>query len=355
MSFKMPYNKISEADKRRIVEAHDREEDYFEVARVLGVARTTAWAIIRRYQLHNEVIRPRGGRRNEAIKMDDDMRECLVNIVRDYPAFTLTQINAELRARLPAKPHVSVSSVVRALDGQLISSKKLEDVPAERNSVATKVARRAYAEWFLAEGVNSILVYVDEAGFNLFTRRTRGRAHVGERAIRQVGGCRGRNLTIIMAISPVGGLHYHELHVGSVNMAVFDAFLDNLGDVIGEDFRVTVVTDNAPIHNGARMEYEGQHTIRKLPPYSPMLNPIELAFSCLKAAVKRDLNHDMARILDRGAAAAAGLTLATYRINILREIVERNLHLITVEKCDNWYRHTMGYMRACMDNEDIFM
>ena len=40
--------------------------------------------------------------------------------------------------------------------------------------------------------MNRHLVFVDEAGFNLHTRRTRGRAHVGERAVRQIAGCRGQ-------------------------------------------------------------------------------------------------------------------------------------------------------------------
>ena len=50
----------------------------------------------------------------------------------------------------------------------------------------------------------------------------------------------------------------------------------------------------------------------KLPPHSPMLNPIEFAFSALKAPVKRLLNEQMAQVLDRDLAAAAGLSMTTY-------------------------------------------
>ena len=49
-----------------------------------------------------------------------------------------------------------------------------------------------------------------------------------------------------------------------------------------------------------------------------MLNPIELAFSALKAPVKRILNERMAEVLDRQLAAAAGVTLTAYRNNLLR-------------------------------------
>ena len=46
--------------------------------------------------------------------------------------------------------------------------------------------------------------------FNLFTRHTRGRARVGERAARQVGNSKGHSLTFIIAIPPEDGLVYFD-------------------------------------------------------------------------------------------------------------------------------------------------
>ena len=83
----------------------------------------------------------------------------------------------------------------------------------------------------LQEVVNQNLVFVDEAGFNLYTRRTRGRASIGQRAVRQVAGGRGKNLNIIMAISVAAGLHYYELHEGTVNGQVFQGFVGQPGFV----------------------------------------------------------------------------------------------------------------------------
>ncbi len=57
----MPYRKVSHEDKQRIIYAHDHDEDYFKVARILNIKRTTAWAIIRRHQLTGVVVLPRGG------------------------------------------------------------------------------------------------------------------------------------------------------------------------------------------------------------------------------------------------------------------------------------------------------
>lgn len=351
----MPYQQISKVDKQRIVDAHNNDEDYVETARLLGIKRTTAWAIIRRFLQTGLVVRPRGGFRQETNKVDDEMRNALVAIVEEHSAFTLSQIKNELQVRLPAKPAISIASVRKILDGQLMRMKKLEDAPIERNSEATKQARQRYAQWMMQEGMNQHLVFVDEAGFNLHTRRTRGRARVGERAVRQVAGSRGGNLNLLMAISPEAGMHYFELHVGTVNRDRFKDFLDNLGAVLGEEFDVSIVMDNAPIHNGVEMDAEN-HQIIKLPAYSPMLNPIENAFSSVKSAVKQMLNARMAEILDRAAAAAAHQTLTAYRMGILRQCVTRALEddaTITQIKCENWYRHTFAHMPACINMQDI--
>lgn len=350
----MPYNRISDDVKRRIVEAHEREEDYREVARLFGVKMSTAYSIIRRHQEDGLIVRPRGGHRFH--KMDDDMKTALVQIVEEHATFTLAQINTELHRRLPMKPRVSLSTVATALDGQLIHIKQLEDAPVERNSPATKEARRVHAQWLMAHGIHENLVYVDECGFNLFTRRTRGRAARGQRAVRQVAGSRGKHLNLIMAIAPNVGLLYHEICVGSVNGERFQIFLDNLSTVIGEEFRAVVLMDNAPIHRNPGFNVE-QHEIRKLPPYSPMLNSIENAFSCVKAHVKRAMNERMQEILDRNLAAAQHLPLTTYRVNILQQIVRTVLEsgVIDEDKCQNWHRRTLTFVPACLNGDDILM
>ena len=125
--------------------------------------------------------------------------------------------------------------------------------------------------------------------------------------------------------------------------------------VLEEEFDIYIVMDNAPIHNGVEMDAEN-HQIVKLPPYSPMLNPIENAFSCVKAAVKQLLNAIMSEILDRAAAAAAHQTLVAYRKGILQQCVKQVLEdddVITQIKCENWHRHTFAHMPACMNMQDM--
>ena len=46
---------------------------------------------------------PRGGRRNGHVKLDDEIRDEILDIVEQHPCHTLKQINANLPTRLPEK------------------------------------------------------------------------------------------------------------------------------------------------------------------------------------------------------------------------------------------------------------
>ena len=104
--------------------------------------------------------------------------EAAVSIVEQHPEFTLDQINSELRTVLPTHAHIGRSTLSNMLHGDLIVMKKLEDAPAQRNSEDVKDGRKEFAEWIL-QAMNKELVFIDEAGINLWTKRTRGRARVG--------------------------------------------------------------------------------------------------------------------------------------------------------------------------------
>lgn len=123
--------------------------------------------------------------------------------------------------------------------------------------------RRDYANWMLQDGINRQLLFMDEAGFNLFTRRTRGRAQRGQRAVRQVANSRGPSLNLILALSAEGGLAYFEITTGTTTRVKMQEFFDNLSQVIGQEFEVTIVMDNAPVHNG--IEFEEGHEPKRLP------------------------------------------------------------------------------------------
>ena len=75
----------------------------------------------------------------------ENLTAAVRDIVLEHPAFTLDQVNHKLRQRMPHKPQISRTTLADMLEACLISVKKLEDAPQERNSQSTKELRRDYA------------------------------------------------------------------------------------------------------------------------------------------------------------------------------------------------------------------
>ena len=174
------YNKISDVDKLRLIQAHNTGADYVQLAATLGINVNTARGIIARGE--DGVGAARGGRREEAVVVTPVVVDLLVNLVQANPAYTLVQLQT-----LVAQEGV----------------KKLYDLLVERNSERVKAERREYSNWLLEHGGNRTCVFVDKTCFNVYTRRTRGRAAKGQRTLRQVNKSRGLNLNLTMAISPM--------------------------------------------------------------------------------------------------------------------------------------------------------
>ena len=151
---------------------------------------------------------------------------------------------------------------------------------------------------------------------------------------------------------------YFDLMFIGLTALLFDHFLGNLDDVIGEEFEVNAVMDNAPAHAREQMEFDGHHIVYLLP-HLPMLNQIKMAFSTKRAVVKRKLIKQMTEIFDRQAAdAAANFTLTAYLKNIVKCIVKNVLldgKTITPEKCGNSHQHAFQYMPACIARDEFLM
>jgi transposase len=151
------------------------------------------------------------------------------------------------------------------------------------------------------------LVFIDETWAKTNMTRLRGRAPVGQRLVSKVPHGHWKTTTLIAALDH-RGMRCSTTVDGAVNRDVFEAFVEQVlastlspGDV--------VVMDNLSSHKGTTVreliEQRGA-TLLFLPPYSPDLNPIELAFAKLKQLL-RSAGHrtmaalwsDVQRMLDR--------------------------------------------------------
>ena len=122
--------------------------------------------------------RQRGGRNN--VRVDDEMKDCIEQIINENCLLTLGQINRELRDQLPVKPEIHDRTVARTLDGMLFRVKLTRLLPAYRNRPDVLHKRVDYANWFMNHAVVRHCVFVGECGYNIWTARSHGRARLGE-------------------------------------------------------------------------------------------------------------------------------------------------------------------------------
>jgi transposase len=142
------------------------------------------------------------------------------------------------------------------------------------------------------------LVFIDETAVTTKMVRHYGRCLRGKRLVGSVPHGHWKSLTYVAALR-VDGLTANFVLDGAMNGTSFLAYVEQVlvptlrqGDV--------VFVDNLPAHKVAgvpeAIEAAGA-TLRFLPAYSPDLNPIEQAFSKLKAALRKGAARTVTRLL----------------------------------------------------------
>ena len=167
------------------------------------------------------------------------------------------------------------------------------------------------------------LVFIDEMGISTKLQRTHARSPRGQRAHGTKPGKRCDNISIIGAIGLEKGLHSVTRLPKALDKDLFALWLIMILIPKLKPGQ-TVVMDNLPSHKtkeakalirgaGCKVLYQ--------PPYSPQYNPIEMAWSKLKAYLRKQAQHTEDGLIDA-----------------LRD------SLSTVEQLDvdGWFRHA-GY------------
>jgi transposase len=131
-------------------------------------------------------------------------------------------------------------------------------------------------------------VFIDETGLNTTLARSRGRSRIGQRCLGVIPHGRWQSSTFIAALRQES-VEAPFLIEGPVDAEVFTIYLER---VLGPQLREgdTLILDNLSTHkiqNVRRLLWARGVGVRYLPPYSPDLNPIELAFAKLKAHLRQ--------------------------------------------------------------------
>lgn len=165
-------------------------------------------------------------------------------------------------------------------------------------------------------------MFIDETGASTKMARLRGRAKRGERCVASLPYGHWKTTTFTAGLRQNGMVAPMVLD-GPMNGDAFRAYVEQVlvpelseGDV--------VIMDNLPAHKvtGIRQAIENAGAkLQYLPPYSPDFNPIEMAFSKLKALLRK----------------AAART-----INELWEIIGNLIDTFTPQECHNYFE-AAGY------------
>ena len=153
------------------------------------------------------------------------------------------------------------------------------------------------------------LVFVDESGANRALCPRYGYAPKGQRCHGQAPRNRGRNTSILAAMSPTGLVATMTVE-GSTNKEVFLTYLEN---VLCPALRPgqTVIMDNLSVHKNEavreKIEAAGCR-LWFLPAYSPDFNPIEHAFAKLKQCLRKAKARTQETLETAIAAALATIT-----------------------------------------------
>ena len=169
------------------------------------------------------------------------------------------------------------------------------------------------------------LVFIDETWVKTNMTRRYGRAPRGQRVLDAVPHGHWKTTTFVAALR-CDGVTAPGVFDGPIDGACFVAYVEQVlvptlrrGDI--------VIMDNLRAHKVAGVEAAIKATgatLRFIPPYSPDLNPIELAFSKLKAL----LRAKAIRTVDALWNALGGL-----------------LDCFTPQECANYFRHD-GYFQS---------
>jgi transposase len=202
-----------------------------------------------------------------------------------------------------------------------MAAQKKAQIASERDQQA-----RGLWRWLASHFDARRLVFVDESGFNTSMTRLRARAPRGERAYGKVPRNRGKNTTLIAAITLEGAMGESMTVEGATDSEVFEAYVERFLAPALEEGQV-VVLDGLGAHRTQRVteliEARGAEVVF-LPSYSPDLNPmnpIEEAFSKIKQLVRK-----------AGARVREALV----------EAIGRALAAVTIEDAAGWFAHA-GY------------
>ncbi|TBU13304.1 hypothetical protein CWI38_0473p0030 [Hamiltosporidium tvaerminnensis] len=215
---------VSINDRERIIEKTLEGPSIFAIASMYLINYQTVNSIVRRYLNTGLVfVDKRSGDRRSKLTLE--IKENLQAYVDLECTKTLYELAEWVKCTFNVD--VSTSTIDRALREFHYTLKRRKSVPERRNSLSTLELGTNYATSFRELEVDNDdknFVFLDEVGFTVVTRPSRGRNMRGKSAYLSVTAARSRNISVVAAMNKYGMI-YHKIHERAVK---------------GEDFKLSI-------------------------------------------------------------------------------------------------------------------
>ncbi|KAI8913760.1 DDE superfamily endonuclease-domain-containing protein [Powellomyces hirtus] len=271
-----------------------------QTAKNFSLPRGTVYGILQRFEEDGTMEKKRSELARPPLKMTKEMDVWARQQLDGHPELTLTEladmVNSEFNTNISSKTVCNHLNKGAKKDRYCLKVMRYE--PEDFNSDARLCARKSWCEAYLMHGGNIMDdVHIDECGFNLRLVKRLGRACNGVRPRQVRPTQRGRNVTLIIAVSRADGIVASRMQMGgTVNADFFRNFM--IEDILPalEGRHLNIIMDNAPVHNGVELDElceEAGHRLWCLPKYTPYLNCAEWVFGSVKPYVKKqDIDKD---------------------------------------------------------------
>ena len=260
--------------------AYDESESSIQTAALFNCNQSWVRRLIQQRRERGTLEPLTTARHDDQRRYNDVDEQKIRDLIKEKPDATLREVAAAI-----GKP-VHPGTVSRTLKRLNLPRKKKSTHAAEQDRPDVKLRREAWSEKFADVTVNQ-LVFLDEFGTTTAMQRTHGRAAPGERVVTKLPHGHWKTISTIAAMS-VKGIIASASFDGATDTDMFVGFVAEALVAVLRPGQILVL-DNLPAHNSPRIdalvEAAGAFVMR-LPPYSPDLNPIEMAISKIKTMLR---------------------------------------------------------------------
>lgn len=240
---------LSNEDRSRIINSYLRKDSVNDISRIMEIKRTTVHEVIKSYMKNGSSEKLTRGRPQYS-KLNSEQIETIKGWIDENCTISLRKIKE--KCLLEFNVSVSITTVAKYIDDFCYSLKRVQLIPLRRNDLQSLNDRKIYALNFLdlqSEFDEMEFIFIDEVGFNVSMRSSRGRAAIGSPATLTVPNIRSRNISICCGMNKSGIISYMTRN-GAFNAEHFSTFINQLSvDIVNLNLeKVVLIMDNVKFH-----------------------------------------------------------------------------------------------------------